>query len=96
MGLRASTALFEHRANGSGTKRTAEDVAKEFAETLTGQQLVSVKVDYQCLDAFAILHRSGDFLGERRFNLLTAARTNAGLGTVLGDFNGNLFGRSKT
>ena len=52
-----------------------------------------MKVEHHPLNALAILHWGNHFLRECCFDLFVTAWADAGLGMVLCDLNGNLFGK---
>ena len=75
------------------TRVHAEQVGHQRGQTLLRQQLVVQQIEHEGADPFAVLHRRGHPVGERRPRLRAARRTAAAVRAVLGDDQRLRFGQ---
>ena len=61
-----------------------EQVGHQHGQTLLGQQLVVLQIEYECLDPWAVLRWSGNALGKGRFRLRAAMQAPACVGAMFG------------
>jgi hypothetical protein len=71
--------------DGRGDQLDAEQVGHQCGETLFRQQLIVQQIQHKRADPFAVLHRCGHPLGERRPRLRAAAEAAAVMCAVFGD-----------